>query len=54
LLKALTPEEGYVYSRFRESRDKKGNLNYLSGHDRYECIKGMPVHNVATGVQEQL
>ncbi|MBW8683720.1 hypothetical protein K1Y79_05180 [Chitinophaga sp. B61] len=53
-LKALTPEEGYIYSRFRESRDKKGNLNYLSGHDRYECIKGMPVHNVATGIQEQL
>ena len=53
-LKALTPEEGYVYSRFRESRDKKGNLNYLSGHERYECIKGMPVHNVATGLQEQL
>lgn len=53
-LKALTPEEGYVYSRFRESRDKKGNLNYLSGHERYECIKGMPVHNVLTGVTEQL
>jgi len=53
-LKALRPEEGYVYSRFRESRDKKGNLNYLSGHERYECIKGMPVHNVATGLQEQL
>lgn len=53
-LKALSPEEGYVYSRFRESRDKKGNLNYLSGQERYECIKGLPVHNVATGLQEQL
>lgn len=53
-LKALCPEEGYIYSRFRESRDKKGNLNYLSGSERYECIKGMPVYNVVTGLEEQL
>jgi hypothetical protein len=54
VLRELSAEEGYVYSRFRESRDKKGNLNYLSGHDRYECIKGMPVYNVMKGLQEQL
>lgn len=53
-LRALSPEEGYVYSRFRESRDKKGNLNYLSGSERYECIKGLPVYNVTTGLEEQL
>ncbi len=53
-LRALSAEEGYVYSRFRESRDKKGNLNYLSGSERYECIKGLPVYNVMTGQEEQL
>ncbi|WP_245705552.1 hypothetical protein [Chitinophaga filiformis] len=53
-LRALSAEEGYVYSRFRESRDKKGNLNYLSGSERYECIKGLAVYNVMTGQEEQL
>ncbi|MCF6407042.1 hypothetical protein L3C95_29365 [Chitinophaga filiformis] len=53
-LRALSAEEGYVYSRFRESRDKKGNLNYLSGAERYECIKGLSVYNVMTGLEEKL
>ena len=53
-LRALSAEEGYVYSRFRESRDRNGNLNYLSGSERYECIKGLPVYNVMTGQEEQL
>ncbi|WP_245901634.1 hypothetical protein [Chitinophaga ginsengisoli] len=53
-LRALSAEEGYVYSSFRESRDRKGNLNYLSGSERYECIKGLPVYNIMTGQEEQL
>ncbi len=53
-LKALSVEEGYVESRFRESRNKQGQLNYLRGAARYECIKGMPVVNVATGETEVL
>ncbi|MBV9147168.1 MAG: hypothetical protein JO065_14720 [Acidobacteria bacterium] len=39
----------YVESRFRESRDKSGNLSYLRGKERLEPIKHLPVTNVATG-----
>lgn len=53
-LKALTPEEGYVRSKFRESRDKKGDLTYLTGSARYEHIKGLPVYNVSTHTIESL
>jgi hypothetical protein len=53
-LKALSIEEGYVMSHFRESRDEKGNMNYLSGADRYACIKGLPVYNVIDNAIESL
>lgn len=53
-LKALSVEEGYVASLFRESRNKQDQQNFLRGADRYECIKGMPVVNVATGETELL
>jgi hypothetical protein len=53
-LKALSAEEGYVMSQFRESRDKQGDLNYLSGADRYECIKGLQVYNVVDNVLEAI
>ncbi|WP_254639965.1 hypothetical protein [Chitinophaga sp. GbtcB8] len=47
-------EEGYVQSKFRESRDVNGNLTYLSGKSRYNLIKGLPVYNVITGQVEEL
>lgn len=53
-LKVMTASEGYVLSKFRESRDRKGALSYLSGSDRYACIKGLPVYNVASNEIEQL
>ncbi|SEV92709.1 hypothetical protein SAMN05428988_0517 [Chitinophaga sp. YR573] len=53
-LKALSAAEGYVLSRFRESRDKKGNLTHLTGPARYECIKGLPVYNVSSNTSELL
>ena len=43
---SLSPEEGYVLSQFRESRDKEGNLSYLSGRQRLEIISDLPVVNV--------
>lgn len=48
-LKALTTEEAYVVSRFRDSRDAQGNLNFLGGERRYEEIKNLPVVEVASG-----
>jgi hypothetical protein len=53
-LKPLAVEEGYVLSKFRESRDKSGNLTYLSGDERLSEIKGLPIYNTRTGQLETL
>lgn len=53
-LKALSAEEGYVESKFRESRDRKGNLTHLTGAARYNHIKGLPVYNISTNQIEHL
>jgi hypothetical protein len=45
---------GYVLSMFRESRDRDGRLTYLTGRDRIEAIKGMPVYNIDTNQIEKL
>ena len=47
-LKTLTVEEGYVNSRFRESRDSGGRLTYLRGKDRINEVKNMEVYDVKT------
>ena len=48
-LKPLTTREAYVESRFRDSRDSQGNLNFLGGTRRYEEIKHLPVVHVNSG-----
>ncbi|MFB6455885.1 hypothetical protein ACE38W_11495 [Chitinophaga sp. Hz27] len=53
-LKVVNLEEGYVISHFRESRDKNGQLSYLTGPQRYTCIKGLPVFNVENNTMESL
>lgn len=53
-IKALSVEQGYVPSKYRESRDRHGNLTYLQGRDRLAAIKGMPVFNVKTEKMEKL
>jgi hypothetical protein len=53
-LRPLTAAEGYVASKFRESRDAHGRLTYARGAARLELIHGMPVINVVTGAQENL
>ena len=39
---------GFVNAKFRDSRDVKGKLTYLSGNERINSIKGMPVIDVLT------
>lgn len=41
-------------SRFRESRDREGQLNYIGGLDRLHAIASMPVVNTETGQQINL
>jgi len=48
-LPQLTAQEGYVLSHFKESRDAKGNLTYLTGAARRKVIAHLPVVNVITG-----
>ena len=47
-------ENGYVASKFRQSRDKEGYLTYLSWNDSIAAIKGMPIYNVDTNQIESL
>lgn len=42
-------EQGYVRSKFRESRDRAGRLAFLGGPARAEAIRGMPVHDLEQG-----
>lgn len=53
-LKALSPSEAYVESKFRDSRDKEGRLTFLGGGRRRLEILNMSVVNVVTGVRVTL
>lgn len=52
----LTSEEAFIESRFRESRDRRGRLTYLSGAARLREISQMQVldleHNVLRRIDE--
>ena len=51
---SVTPEDGYVCSRFRESRNPDGALTFLAGEERLRLIAGLPVCNVETGQLEEI
>jgi len=54
IVREMSLESGYMPSRFRQSRDNAGNLNYLSGNDRITAIRGMTVYNTDTDRTESL
>ncbi len=53
-LKPLTAQQGYVCSKFRESRNESGDLTFLQGDSRLKLLKGMPVFNTRTNKLEQI
>ncbi len=53
-IKPLTAKEGYVESKFRESRNIDGKLNYLRGENRLRSIKGLSVYNTRSNETEKL
>lgn len=44
-LRKLSCSEGFVMSKFRESRDADGNLTYLMGEERLQALSGMKIYN---------
>jgi len=45
-VRKVSLEQGYVGSKYRESRDAKGRLTFLGGTQRAEAIRGLPVHDI--------
>lgn len=53
-LTPLSPTDAYVESRFRDSRDATGKLNFLSGDKRRNEILDIPVIDVVSGEKTTL
>jgi hypothetical protein len=52
-LKSVSLSEGFVASKYRESRNEQGDLTYLGGLDRVKEIKGLTVFNTETMTEEK-
>jgi hypothetical protein len=52
--KGLEPEQAYILSKFRESRDASGKPTFVRGEDRLRLIEHLPVVNVVTGQEGPL
>lgn len=50
----VTVCEGFVESKYRESRDNFANLTFLAGASRLNIVQGLDVVNVITGEMETL
>lgn len=53
-LKILNAAEGYSISKFRQNRDKHGNLTLTSDQQAFKKIKGLKVYNVISKTIEDL
>ncbi len=53
-IRALSIEDAFIESKFRESRNKDDSLSYLTGKERYAMIKGLEVLNVVSNELEPL
>jgi len=42
----LTPAQGFVRSKFRESRNQEGKLTYCNAADQLDLIKGLEVYDL--------
>jgi hypothetical protein len=49
-VRSVSLESGYVQSKYRDSRDKDGNLTFASAKERAEILKGLPVYDVELGL----
>lgn len=45
-LQAVSLENGYIQSKYRESRDEKGNLTFAASSEKAEILRGLPVYDI--------
>jgi hypothetical protein len=45
IVREITIDDGFVSSKFRESRNKKGELTFLSKQESLQLISGLPVYD---------
>jgi hypothetical protein len=53
-IKVVSLKDGFVTSKYRESRTLSGELTYLSGEERIEAIKGLRVYDTEKCTFEQI
>jgi hypothetical protein len=53
-VKDLSVEAAYFASNYRESRDEKGNLTFITADKRLDVIKGLPVYEVEKKIIEKI
>jgi len=53
-LQEVSIEQGYVKSKFREARNKNGELTFLPSEESLILLKGLPVYNIETQKLEEL
>jgi len=53
-VREVSLNQGFVSSKYRESRGQNGQLTYLTGDDRLQLIRGLRVINTTTGISESL
>jgi len=53
-VEAVSEEQAYSPSLYRESRDEQGELTFIAADDRLKLIEGLPVLNVETDTMEAL
>jgi hypothetical protein len=51
-IKQKSLDEGFLESKYRESRGEEGSLTYIRGKKRLDVIKGLPVINIKTDKEE--
>ncbi len=53
-VKAVSVEDAYVESKFRESRDEQGNLTFITGSQRLQIIKDLTVVEVELNQKKKI
>jgi hypothetical protein len=53
-LRVQSPQEGYIESKFRESRDANGTLTFVNGSERLSLLVGKKIYNTRTNSLEDI